>query len=364
MPGAPRYARAMAERVLSLRELNRALLARQLLLERARTPVPRAVERVGALQAQWPPSPYVALWSRLEGFRREDLLRAVERRRLVKATLMRATLHLVSSRDYLAYARIFHEARLGELERRAARDGYDDVDPQALAEQVRARTADERLGRPELVKRLGLGKLVATDPRPWVVWHLIVARTPLVHSPESSAWRRNTAGGRFAPAQTWLGGAPQADAELLVRRYLAAFGPATHADLRQWTGLNAGPLAGALERLPLRRFADEAGRALVDVPRAPLPPAQTPAQPRFLPMWDSSLLAHADRTRILPEEYRSTVIRKNGDVQQTFLVDGFVAGTWREEGGRVELEPFEPLPRPVRRELEDEAGRLGAFVAQ
>jgi hypothetical protein len=352
----------VSPRVLSLRELNRALLARQLLLRRERFTVPRAVERVGALQAQWPPSPYVALWSRLEGFPRDGLARAVERRRVVKATLMRATLHHVSARDYLAYGRLFHDARLPELERRASRDGIE-LDLDALVGRVLEHTAAGPRSRPELVRLLGLGKLVASDPRPWVIWHLLVARGRLVHSPESSVWRRNTAGGQFAPATAWLGAEPGEDAELLVRRYLGAFGPASRGDLLRWTGLSVPALEGALERLPLRWLADEAGRALLDLPRAPLPAGDTPAPARFLPMWDSSLLAHADRTRILPERYRSTVIRKNGDVRQTFLVDGFVAGTWELVDGRVELDPFEPLPRRVVRALEREAAALAAFHA-
>ena len=350
----------MPERVLSLRELNRATLARQLLIRRHRLPVAAAIERLGALQAQWPPTPYVALWSRLEGFRRDDLFRAIERRRVVKATLMRATLHQVSARDYVAYARLFQDARLVELERRAQRDGID-VDVNALAEQVVTQTKAAARTRPELVESLGLGKLVVTDPRPWVVWHLLVARTALVHSPESSVWRRNTGGGRFAPAASWLGAEPGTDGELLVRRHLAAFGPASRRDLLQWTGLGVSSVQDALDRLRLRRLRDERGRELLDLPRAPLPVADTPAPPRLLPTWDSILLAHADRTRVLPEQYRSTVIRKNGDVQPTFLVDGFVAGTWRLERGRIKLDPFQPLPLQTRRQLGDEAGRLAAF---
>jgi hypothetical protein len=149
----------------------------------------------------------------------------------------------------------------------------------------------------------------------------------------------------------------------LVRRYLAAFGPATRADVAQWTGLPVATIAPSLEDVRLRRFLDERGRELLDVPRAPLPAADKPAPPRFLPMWDSTLLAHADRTRILPERYRSTVIRPNGDVLKTFLVDGFVAGLWALRDGRVELEPFEPLRPTVERELRREATALASFAS-
>lgn len=355
----------MAERVLTRRELNRALLARQLLLRRERLPVVRAVERIGALQAQWPPSPYVALWTRLDGFERPALAAAIARRSVVKATLMRMTLHHVSARDYLAYAGILRRARLAELEKRVARSATG-IDLAAVAADVLRHTRDEARSRPELFELLGLPKLVSGDPRPWVVWHHVVARLSLVHGPESSAWRRNTAGGRFAPARVWLGAEPrdgEAAAAHLVRRYLAAFGPATRADVAQWTGLTLRTLEPGLERLRLRRFRDEQERVLLDLPRAPLPPPDTEAPVRFLPMWDSVLLAHDDRTRILPQEYRSTVIRRNGDVQQTFLVDGVVAGTWQVEGGRVRLEPFAPLPARVRRELDTEVKGLAELHA-
>ena len=350
-------------RVLSERELNRALLARQLLLERARLPVPRAIERIGALQAQWPPSPYVALWSRLDEFTRDALMRAIERRTVVKATLMRATLHQVSSRDYLAYGGLVRSARLADLERRAVRAGYP-TDVGAMAAAVAEHTGAAPRSRPELLDLLGLPKLRVDDPRPWVVWHLRGVPAELVHSPESSVWRRNTAGGKFAPAQSWLGAAAAGGddaAAHLVRRYLAAFGPATRADVSQWTGLTLAALEPGFARVKTRRFVDARGRELLDLPRAPLPEADVGAPARFLPMWDSALLAHADRSRVLPADYRKTVIRKNGDVQQTFLVDGFVAGTWQVVDGRVELEPFEKLPPAARRELDREAKALAAF---
>jgi hypothetical protein len=353
------------ERVLTLTELNRALLARQLLLRRARLPVVRAVERLGALQAQWPPAPFVALWSRLERFRRDDLARAVERRQLVKATLLRSTLHLVSSRDYLAYGGLVRSARLGEVERRVARAGLA-VDLETLVPRLVEETWAEPRSRPELLELLGLPRLRTDEPAGWLLWHLVAAHAGLVHSPESSFWRRNTAGGRFAPSRAWLGAEPAGGEEAaahLVRRHLAAFGPATRADVARWTGLSLAVLEPGFECLALRRLRDEDGRLLLDLPRAPLPPVGTEAPPRFLPMWDSALLAHDDRSRILPAEHRQTVIRRNGDIRQTFLVDGFVAGTWSFEDGRVQLEPFAPLPSATRRELEREAEALAAFHA-
>ena len=293
------------------------------------------------------------------------LTRAVARRRLVKATLMRSTLHLVSARDYVSYAGLLRDARLADLERRAGPDGIA-ADVAAMVPRLVELASAEPRTRPELLQLLGLPKLRVDDPRPWVVWHLLVARAELVHSPESSVWRRNTAGGRFVPARAWLGesAAGGADAAVaLVRRYLAAFGPASRADVAQWTGLTLGLLEPAFERLPLRRFRDERGRELVDLPRAPVASAAAEAPVRLLPMWDSCLLAHDDRSRILPDAYRRTVIRKNGDVQQTVLVDGFVAGTWTLDDGRVRIEPFEPLPRRARDELARETKALEHWLA-
>src|SRR2546430_12668808 len=154
----------------------------------------------------------------------------------------------------------------------------------------------------------------------------------------------------------------EAGAETLGR-YLAGFGPGSRRDIVAWSMMHVPEISRALERLePLLRFRDELGRELLDVPGAPLPDPETPAPVRFLPKWDNVLLAWADRTRVLPEHYRKTVISMNGDVAQTFLVDGFVAGVWRVENGRIVLEPFDALSRSVRRELEDEAGRLEAFL--
>jgi hypothetical protein len=155
----------------------------------------------------------------------------------------------------------------------------------------------------------------------------------------------------------------EARAEVL-RRYLAAFGPSTKRDLAAWSMMKVPEISRSLELLePLVRSRDELGRELLDVPRAPLPDPGTPAPVRFLPKWDNVLLAWADRTRILPERYRKTVIKVNGDVLQTFLVDGFVAGTWSDDGGRVVVEPFEKLSRGTLREVKEEAARLEAFIA-
>jgi Winged helix DNA-binding domain len=328
-----------------------------------RLPVPRAIERLGALQAQWPPSPYVALWSRLEGFRKEQLMRAVERRAVVKATLMRETLHLVSSADYLAYAGLFAAARAARIEAVLAKEPSDvDVDELA-SELVRHATLEPR-SRPELLDHIGRPRL-GREPRPWHEWHLLTAKAGLVHTPEGSAWRHRTGGSAYVPAAAWLGADGEAGDDArrnLVRRYLAAYGPASRVDVAQWTGLSISALEPAVSDPALRRFRDERGRELLDLTRGPLPEPRASVPVRFLPPFENCLLAHADRNRILRDEHRPIVIR-GGDVRPTFLVDGFVAGAWKLVDRRVELEPFDRLALSVRRELDREARALAAFYA-
>jgi hypothetical protein len=351
------------ERVLTEQELNRATLARQLLLRRQRLPVPRALERIGGLQAQKVTAPYLGLLARLDGFAHEALTRALERRRVVKATLMRGTLHLVSAEDYLGLAPAL-QPTLEVMWRRYAPEA-ERPDYAKLVEATLAFASEPRTG-PEL--RDFVAELCGLEPTAAEnVWWRIRTNAPLLRLPPDGVW----GGGPrvwIGTSQSWLGRAPAEDAdgatEALALRYLAAFGPARVADLCQWSGLPAAPVRAALGRLEsgLRRFRDEHGRELVDVRRAPLPAADTPAPARLLAMWDSTLLAYEERARVLPDEYRKVVIDKRGDVAQTILVDGRVAGIWRADGRRVRLEAFAPLPRTVRREVEDEAGRVEAFL--
>jgi len=358
-------ARLAAARVLTTGELNRATLARQLLLRRTRLPVARAIERVGGLQAQKVTSPYLGLLARVDGFSHEALTRALERRRVVKATLMRGTLHLVSAEDYLAFAPAL-QAALEVLWRRYAPDADRD-DYEQLARATLEFAAEPRTG-PEL--RDFIARLTDADPTAAEnVWWRIRTHAPLLRLPPDGVW----GGGPrvwMGTAESWLGRAPEADADaataVLLRRYLGALGPARLGDACRWSGLAVVRMRRALALLEpeLRRFRDEQGRELLDLRRGPLPPADTPAPARLLAMWDSMLLAYEERTRVLPEEYRKVVIDKRGDVAQTILVDGRVRGVWHMDGGRVRLEPFEPLPRTARRELEGEAARVEAFVAR
>jgi hypothetical protein len=185
----------------------------------------------------------------------------------------------------------------------------------------------------------------------------------LVHHHETALWRGRPEGRFVAHDEPDEHDPTEARAELL-RRYLAAFGPASRRDIVAWSMMHVPEITRALARLePLRCFRDEQGRELLDVPRGPLPDPDTPAPVRFLPKWDNVLLAFADRTRVLPENYRKRVIRMNGDVAQTLLVDGFVAGTWRAEDGRVVVEPFARLSREAQRAVKDESERLETFLA-
>ena len=336
-----------ADRVLTDRDLNRALLARQLLLERERHPVPRAVERLCAIQGQWSPSPYIGLWSRLAGFERDELTRAFERMQVVKATLMRITLHVVSARDFLALAPLWRAHRRDEYERRGG-------DADAIQAMIGAALAERPRTHAELYE-------LFPDVYDWRARSLLA----LVHLPPSGTWRYHGPT-HLTEAERWLGkplGNPAAGAKLLVERYLSAFGPASQADLLRFAGLRVKDVKPGLDALASRlvRYRSDDGRVLLDLDGAPLPPPDTPAPVRFLPKWDSTLLAYDRRTRILPAEYQKAVIRKNGDVQQTFLVDSVVAGLWRLHRGRVELEPFAPLRPRVRRELEEEGAALAQF---
>ena len=339
-------------RVLTLRKLNRTLLLRQLLLRRERLSPTRGIERLAALQAQWVPSPYIGLWSRLEGFEREQLTRALRREQVVKGALMRGTLHLVSARDYPLYATALRK------EVAPWSNGRPKPSRELIA-AVRTHVGREPRAAKELVAFLEehRGSADEVENLRDLAWlrHLI----PLEPMPNAAEWGF-TRGVRFRAAT--FRRPPLADAlGHLVKRYLAAFGPATRADLASWSGQLLKTLDPALESTRLRRFADEQGRELIDLPRAPLADGDEQAPIRFLSRWDELLIAHADRSRVLPEEHAVRKLVLGG--APTVLVDGFVAGTWKLGRGRVVVEPFAPLPRKAKRELGEEAERLGAFLA-
>ena len=344
-----------AERVLTQRELNRALLERQFLLTRRREGLPRALERLGGIQAQYAPSMYIGLWSRLAGFERGSLTRALERRSVVQATLMRSTIHLVSARDYWPFAAGTRDARW-ESWQRAYRRGPTPQAALAAARRLERLLRGGPRSRSELLDGID-------DPR----FRGASTRLNLVRVPPSGTWERRRAD-LYARAEDWLGAQPSVPAEdgldLLIRRYLRAFGPASPADVASWAGMRLTPVNAALEQIELRQFRDERGGLLVDLPRAPLPAADTPAPARYLPTWDATLLANCRRTQILPEEHRPKIFHiKKPQSEMTFLVDGAVAGVWKQDGNRVRLHPFGRLSRADRDELEAEAERLAAYIA-
>jgi Winged helix DNA-binding domain len=343
----------VTDRTLSPRALNRALLARQLLLERSRLPIPEAVEQVGGLQTQYAPSGYVGLWTRLAGFRRDALTRALEDRSVIQATLMRVTIHIVSRREYWRYALGVRESRREQWRRTWARaTGAGEQDLEAAADRMRSALADG----PRTVKELGdLATGFVGTLGLWV---------DLVRVPPAGTWERRRAD-RLGLAEDWVGPPDATEAEgmtHLVRAYLRAFGPATWRDIASWSGLPLTVTKTTAEGLMLRHFRDDLGRELIDVPDQPLPEPDTPAPVRFLPHWDANLLVHARRTGLLPEAYRPRVFStKNPFSVGTYLVDGVVAGSWSLRDGRIELDAYEDLPAKDRRAVEAERERLEAF---
>ena len=334
----------MAEPVLTQRELNRATLARQLLLRRARLPVVKAVERVAGLQAQLGTTPYVGLWSRMEGFRRETLERALLGGKVARGVLMRGTVHLVTTADYGLFASAIEVAPAGWVR------PDDDENARAVAPALRAFCTEPRT-RGEVAGWLEREHGLEVDG-PNGLWYALRLHGRIAHAPESSLWSSPIQRPRFVAIET---GAPEGEAARaeLVRRYLAAFGPATRAEIAGWSGMKVRDFAHLLDGLVVLR--DDGGRQLLDLPRAPRPAGDLPAPVRFLPKFDNVLL---DRARVLPDAYRKLTVRKNADVQPTFTVDGYVAGIWRVEQGRVLTEAFAPLPRTAKRELAEEAARL------
>jgi hypothetical protein len=343
----------VAERTLTQRELNRALLARQLLLERARIPIPRALERLGGIQNQYAPNAYIRLWSCVDGFERDDLTRALERRSAIQATLMRETIHVVSRRDYWAFAVAIRAAQRAWF-LRTRKPAPKRLELERNAESLRDVLAGGPRRHDELVE------IVGRD------WGTVGPWLDLVRVPPSGTWERRRAN-LFQTAESWVGAEDVAEPDArdhLVRRYLAAFGPATRKDIGLWSHLSLGDLEPVLERLRLRRFRSESGDELLDVRRGTLPDPNTPAPVRFLPTWDAVLLVHARRTGILPEEYRPRIFStKMPQSIGTFLVDGSVAGTWKHVVGRIEWTAFRRLDRADAREVSVEAERLAAFHA-
>lgn len=348
---------------LTERRLNRATLARQLLLRREPLSAADAVRRVVALQAQEAPSPYIALWNRVAGFDPADLDAAFARFRVVKATLMRITLHAVHADDYPA----FHDAMVGNLRASRLNDprfrtsGLTTADVDALAPELlefaaRPRTRVEIEGRFE--PRLG--------ERARAAWWALRTFAPVVHAPTGGPWSFGTRAAFLATRREDPSEDREGSVRQLVRRYLEAFGPASVADVAQFALLGRTVVRDAVRALgdELVPFEGPDGSRLFDVPGAPLPPEDVLAPPRLLPMWDSVLLAYFDRSRLIPPEYRRVVGRVNGDLLPTLLVDGSVAGVWRPLDGAIEATAFHRLSKDAWKGLEAEASGLLGLLAE
>ncbi|TDD96702.1 winged helix DNA-binding domain-containing protein [Actinomadura rubrisoli] len=349
--------------VLDTRALNRATLARQLLLEHADMPVLDAVAHLGGLQAQEPQEPFVGLWSRLRAFDPAALSDLLARRNVVRTHLMRRTVHLLTAEDVLAW-RARHDAMLRQRVLGVYRQELAGVDLGELAAAGRAVMAD---GEPRSMT--GLGRALADrwpEPGPRALGEMLVTVIPMVQLPPRGLWRTK-AGVRNAMLSSWLGreiDPPSPDAsdpvgQALVRRYLAAFGPATTSDLRAWSGLAGLPAAVAAIREELVAFRDERGRELLDLPDAPRPDPGTPAPVRFLPAFDNAILGYHDRSRIIDDADRGLSVAG----ARVVLVDGRVSATWTVEADTVVVTPLRRFTRADRTAVAEQGRALASFLS-
>jgi hypothetical protein len=355
--------RLQVNHVMTPKALNRALLARQMLLAREKAPALGLVERLVGLQAQQARPPFVGLWSRLEDFRREELLKLLNTRKVVRATLMRATLHLMSARDYVAF-RPALQPMLSLGMKSVLRDRANDLNLDEVLSSARMLFDSRPSTFAELRRNLAKA-FPNADER--AMGYAVRTYLPLVTTPDDSTWGFRT-DCSFALAESWIGKSlmDRDQTESLLLRYLEAFGPATAADVKTWSGLQgAQPVLDAL-RPKLLVFRDERKRELFDLPHALRPEEDTPAPPRFVAAFDNLILSHVDRSRIVPAEHRPRVVTKNLQVLPTFLVDGFVAGTWGSKLSRnaatLTISPFVRLAKPLKAELSDEAEKLVRFI--
>jgi hypothetical protein len=352
----------MADRVLKLRELNRATLARQMLLERAQLPVTAAIERLAGLQAQLASTPYVGLWTRLRDFKREDLANEIEQRKVVKATFIRATLHLCTAEDYLRFRTTLQPLLIGASSEIAKRRGGD-FDLDKVLKAARKFIGEKPRTFAEISEMLNR---LLPDTDVGSMRYTVRTHIPLVQVPIASGWSYSNKP-EFTLAEEWIGRAisPKDNLPELVRRYLAAFGPASVTDAQTWSGLK---LKDTFEKLrpELQTYRDEGRRELFDLPEVSLPAEDVPAPVRFLPEYDNLLLSHSNRTRVVADEYRSRVYLPGLRVAATILVDGFVRGAWKVEKTKdtatLVIEPFDKLTKRDRTALGQEGERLVRFV--
>ncbi len=344
--------------VLSRRALNRALLARQMLLSRQEVPVDQALERLVGMQAQEPQAPYIGLWTRLERFDPNDLSELIAGRGAVRGTLMRCTVHLVTRDDW---------ARLWPLTAPARERGFraspfarelTNVDLDDLLDAARQQLTDHPLSRPELAAILS-ERWPGVDPPSLAQASTLI---PVVQAPPRGLWGQGGQA-RWITSEAWFGARIEEPAALdaLIRRYLTAYGPASVKDIQAWSGLTGLREHLAEMRPTLRTFRNEQGHELFDVPEGLLPDAQTTAPARLLAPFDNIQLAHAERSRIIDPAHRDHIYRDR--LMRAFLVDGFIAGSWQIKRGTLTLKPVRPLSKAQLGELTNEGMRLLAFVA-
>jgi hypothetical protein len=366
--GPRRHTRSVTEsaEILSRRALNRALLERQLLLQRATMPAAEAIEHLVGMQAQIPRDPYIGLWSRLEGFQPDELSRLIADRQAVRVGLLRTTIHLVTARDCL---------RLWTVLQPVQERGFQSGSP--FGRNLAGMDIGEVLaaGRAVLEERpRTIAALRSSLAERWPdrdsssLAYAIRYLVPIVQLPPRGLWGVSGQP-TWTTVEAWLGQPLDDDPapDRLVLRYLAAFGPASVADMRTWSWLTG--LRGVVERLrpQLRVFRDERGRELFDLPDAPRPDPDTPAPPRFLPEYDNVGLSHDDRTRVIPEETRFLSFPGSGGFPGSVLIDGFLGATWRltrrDGGATLVITPFAPLGRQEQAAVADEGARLVGFLA-
>jgi hypothetical protein len=353
----------MSPPTLTGRQLNRATLARQLLLEREPLGVADAVQRLAGMQAQEPKHPFLGLWTRVEGFEAEDLRGALSEREIVRTTSMRSTLHLMTAADYVALRMSMQPPM--SVAKRALGARSKGLEPELVLPAARKLLK----GRPLPFDRIrALLQEQFPDVNDRALGYAVRTLLPLVMVPDEDARWGFPRVAEFALAEEWLGSELDGDGarEALVRRYLGAFGPASAADVQTWSGVGGMKTVLNGMRDSLEVFADERGRELFDLPDAPRPDARCKAPPRFLPEFDNLVLAHDDRSRLIADEHRPLVTTKNLRVRATFLVDGVVAGTWTIEVKRkvatLRMMPFAPLAKRVAKALSDEGEALARFA--
>jgi Winged helix DNA-binding domain len=347
----------VSETRLGRRHLNRALLDRQQLLERSADPLPRVVEGMGGIQMQYAPSGYIGLWSRMRDFTRPMLTQALETKAVIQGTLMRGTIHTVSTADYwpmLAGIRRINR----EWYTRIAAPALAGIDMDAAVRCARRLLADGPMRFADLAAALGERGF----PMPAV--KALGFSMDLVRVPPSGTWDARRAD-LYGLSEWWTEPVEVSEdegIEHLVRRYLGAFGPAPMRDIASWMGVTVGQMKHVVERMELVTHRDEAGKPLLDLPDASLPDPETPAPPRFIGVWEAMLLVHARRTGILPEEHRPRIFStRTPHSFNTFLLDGEVAGAWRFEDGEIRLDLFRALSSSERTALDEEAHTLVAL---